>query len=180
MRIRKEDSALLIIDVQEKLFPHMHEGPAFLQRLQVLIRGFKILELPVLMTQQYSKGLGETITPVKDLMEKITPLEKMSFSCCDESRVMTEILKLNRKYIIIAGIESHVCVLQTAMDLAANGLIPVVVEDCITSRRENDKRIALGRMRDEGSVITTCESLLLELCRVSGSERFKAISALIK
>jgi nicotinamidase-related amidase len=93
---------------------------------------------------------------------------------------MAAIQKMNRKHIIIAGIEAHVCVLQTVIDLSANGFEPVVVADCISSRKEKDKMIALERMKNEGAVISSCESILFELCRVSGNEKFKAISALVK
>lgn len=180
MRVNKDEAAALVIDIQEKLFPHMHEGERFLERVVIFIRGIKILDIPFLVTEQYRKGLGETIPQIKELVDNKTPLEKICFSCCDDSHIMTNLQKLNRKFVIIAGIEAHVCVMQTVMDLVENGFIPVVAEDCITSRKANDKKIALERIRNEGAIITTCESILLELCRVAGNEKFKAISALIK
>ena len=107
-------------------------------------------------------------------------IEKISFSCCDESRVMEGIATSGKENIIIAGIESHVCVLQTTIDLIHNGYHPVVVEDCVSSRHENDKRMAIERMREEGAIITTCESILFELLRFSDSKQFKEISRLVK
>ena len=180
MRIKKEESAVMIIDMQEKLFPHMAGKDALLDNIQRLIRGIRILEIPLLLTEQYSKGLGKTILPVKDLINDIEPIEKISFSCCDESRVMNLLHQLNRKFIIIGGIESHVCVLQTVLDLIDLGYIPVVVADCISSRKDPDKKIALERFKTEGAIITSVESILLELCRLAGNEKFKSISALIK
>ena len=93
-------------------------------------------------------------------------IEKMSFSCCDESRVMEGIAVSGKENIIIAGIESHVCILQTVVDLIRNGYHPVVVEDCVSSRHENDKRMAIERMRKEGAIITTVESILFELSEI--------------
>lgn len=180
MRIKKEESAVMIIDMQEKLFPHMTGKDALLINIQRLIRGIQILDVPLVLTEQYSKGLGKTILPVKDLINDIEPVEKISFSCCEESLVMNQLNHLNRKFIIIGGIESHVCVLQTVIDLIENGYIPVVIADCIASRKEEDKNIALERIKSEGAIITSTESLLLELCRMAGNEKFKSISALIK
>jgi nicotinamidase-related amidase len=93
---------------------------------------------------------------------------------------MEGIATSGKENIIIAGIESHVCVMQTAIDLINNGYHPVVVEDCVSSRSENDKKMAIERMRDEGAIITTCESILFELLRFSGTEQFKGISKLVK
>lgn len=126
------------------------------------------------------KGLGPTVEPIAASFGDIKRIEKVSFSCCDEPRLMEGIAVISKENIIIAGIESHVCVLQTVIDLIRNGYHPVVVEDCISSRKENDKRIAIERMRKEGAVITTCESVLFEILRYSGTEQFKAISKLVK
>lgn len=180
MRITKEESRALIIDIQEKLFPCMYDYMFFLERIKRLIAGLNTLEIPVILTEQYSKGLGKTINTVKSLMLDIKPLEKIAFSCCDERSVMELIENSNRKYIIVAGIEAHVCVLQTVIDLIETGFIPVVVTDCISSRNENDKTIAIKRISNEGGILTTYESILLELCRNAGHEKFKAISAIIK
>ncbi len=180
MRIEKDKAVFILIDVQEKLFPHMYEKDNLLLSMVKLIKGFEILGIPGFITEQYSKGLGDTIQPIKSIIKNKAPFEKMSFSCCDESHVMTALRNLNRKFVLIAGIEAHVCVQQTVTDLARDGFQPVVVADCISSRKENDKIIAMERMRKEGAIITSCESLLLEVCRVAGSDEFKAISALIK
>ena len=180
MRIKQEESAVMIIDMQDRLFPHMAGKDALLNNIQRLIRGMQILDIPIILTEQYSKGLGKTILPVKDLINDVEPVEKISFSCCDEGRVMNALHQLNRKFIIIAGIETHVCVLQTVLDLIGLGYTPVVVADCISSRKETDKNIAIERIKSEGALITSTESILLELCRRAGNEKFKAISALIK
>lgn len=180
MRISRDHTAAVIIDIQERLYPHIHKHVELARNVVILIRGLQILQIPILVTEQYRKGLGSTIPSVSEVIEKFEPVEKIAFSCCDESRFLRALNLHNKKYVIIAGIEAHVCVLQTVMDLIDNGYHPVLVEDCISSRKENDKKVAVERMRQEGAIVTTYESLLLELCRVAGNETFKKISGLIK
>jgi len=180
MRIDREDSAGLIIDIQGKLFPHMDQNEALLRKCSILIEGLKVLDIPLLLTEQYPKGLGSTIEEISGLITQETAIEKIAFSCCDEAAVMQNAILQKRRTIIICGIEAHVCVLQTVVDLHAAGYRAVVVEDCISSRNRNDKQMAVERMRTEGAVITTCESILFELARVAGTDEFKAISRLVK
>ena len=180
MRIQKEDAAGLIIDIQERLFPHMHEHEALAKNNGILVQGLKLLGLPVLVTQQYTRGLGPTIPGMKVLIEGFPGIEKTAFSCCDEPEFIKALAETSKKFILIAGIESHVCVLQTVIDLTERGYEPVVVEDCISSRKPNDKNASIRRMSREGAIITTYESILFELCRFSGTVEFKAISNLVK
>lgn len=180
MRIESEETLGVIIDIQEKLFPHMHEKEELLKRISILIQGFQLLDIPVVVTEQYTRGLGYTIDPVKSLFHGFNAIEKISFSCCDEPLFNDQLKWFRRKFVVIAGIETHVCVLQTMEDLREINSIPVVVEDCVSSRRLSDKQTAISRMRQDGAIITTSESLLLELCRHAGNERFKAISGIIK
>jgi nicotinamidase-related amidase len=170
----------LIIDIQEKLFPFISGNEQLTSRTITLIQGLKILNIPLVVTEQYTKGLGPTIQPLKAILEEILPIEKMAFSCCDEPGFLERLALLDKKFVVIAGIESHVCVLQTAMDLLEKGFLPVVVEDCVSSRRLNDKQMAIIRMRRAGAVITTVESVLFELLRYSGTDEFRAISKLVK
>ena len=180
MRIKREQAAALIIDIQERLFPHMDQQNELLRKCTILVNGLKVLNIPMVLTEQYPKGLGNTIEEISGLMQKDTRIEKIAFSCCDEPAVMGNTAIRNHKTIIICGIEAHVCVLQTVIDLYEAGYTAVVVEDCISSRNPEDKRIAVERMRAEGAVITSCESILFELARVAGTEEFKAISRLVK
>jgi len=180
MRISKNESVAVIVDIQERLFPHIYKHKELEINVNILIQGLQLLQVPILVTQQYTKGLGKTIPAISAILKSNHFIEKITFSCCDESNFMTEINRLNKKFVIVAGIETHVCVLQTVLDLIDNGFIPVIVEDCVSSRKENDKKMAIERMRQVGGLITTYESLLLELCRVAGSEVFKDISGLIK
>ena len=180
MRIKRELSAGLLIDIQEKLFPHMDQKEALLRKCIMLVEGLKVLGVPFVLTEQYPKGLGPTLEEVSKLAGPDPKIEKMAFSCCDEPAMLQTAVMQERKTIIVCGIEAHVCVMQTVVDLIASGYQAVVVEDCISSRNPMDLRVAVERMRAEGAVITTCESVLFELARVSGTDEFKAISRLVK
>ena len=180
MRITKENTIGLIIDIQERLFPAMFEKESLLKNTLVLIQGLKELQIPLIVTQQYSKGLGETIQEIKSVIPDFGFIEKRSFSCCDEPVFMESLKKTKAKNIIICGIESHVCVLQTAVDLKEAGYNPVVVIDCISSRIPASIEIAKERFRLEEIIMTSAESILFELTRSSAAPEFKAISNLVK
>jgi nicotinamidase-related amidase len=180
MKILENNTAAVIIDIQENLFPHIYNHEILLVNSLKLIEGLKILEIPIVITQQYTKGLGPTVQSVTGKFQEFSFIEKNSFSCCDEPLFMTQLARLEKKNILILGIEAHVCVLQTCVDLIEKGYTPVVIEDCIGSRKDQNKTIALLRMQQEGALITSSESILLELTRYSGSERFKRISGIIK
>lgn len=180
MRIVQEETAAVVIDIQEKLLPHIHEKESILQNCIKLIEGLTILSIPIIITQQYTKGLGATVPSIVKKFPEFRFIEKISFSCYEEPVFKEQLSNLGKPCIILFGIESHVCVLQTCLDMLDAGLIPVIVEDCVSSRKPNDKRIAIERMRKEGAVITTMESLLFELTRCAGSEKFKGISKIVK
>ncbi len=180
MRILKNNSIGLVIDVQEKLFPHMNDKDHLEINLVRFINGLQILNVPILITEQYTKGLGQTISSVQNALGNFLSIEKMSFSCCDQTDFTESLIDSGMKNVILCGIETHVCILQTTIDLLQSGYQPVVVEDCVSSPNLNDKNIAIKRMRQEGAVISSLESILFELTRESGTESFKAISKLIK
>ncbi len=180
MRIPVEQSAAIIIDIQEKLFPHMQERQSLRENCRKLIQGLTVLDVPFILTEQYPNGLGPTIAPLKFLLPENHPLEKIAFSCCKSETFNVQLAMLKRKKVIVAGIEAHVCILQTVIDLIEQTYQPVVIEDCISSRNINDKIIAVQRMRQEGAIISSCESILFELCRQAGTEKFRAISRIVK
>ncbi|MDD3463813.1 MAG: hydrolase [Sulfurospirillaceae bacterium] len=180
MRIDPAITAMLLIDVQERLFPHIADNLSIAKRLEVLIQGINALELPILRNQQYTAGLGETIESLRVLLKDDTVYEKRTFSCCDNPDVLEKLKSLSAKTVIVAGAETHVCVLQSVLDLVENGYIPVVVADAMGSRNPKDHEIALRRMESCGAVVTTTESLLFELLRTSKNPHFKTISALVK
>jgi nicotinamidase-related amidase len=180
MRILQKDSAAVVVDIQEKLLPHIYLWEQTLQNCLKLIEGLQILSVPVVVTQQYTKGLGSTDISIVNKITEFSHIEKNTFSCFGEPVFRDKISGLGKKYIILCGIESHVCVLQTCLDLLEAGYIPVVVEDCVSSRKPADKVTAIERMRQEGARITTLESILFELTQCAGTEIFKNISKLVK
>ena len=180
MRVLKENTAGLLIDIQERLYPHIHDHEAIAKNAGILVEGLKIMGVPVMVTQQYTRGLGPTIPGLQDMISDYPLIEKTSFSCCDEPEFIKILAETHKQFILIAGIESHVCVLQTVIDLLERGYQPVVVEDCISSRKINDKSVSVRRMRREGAIISSYESILFELCRFSGTDEFRSISKLVK
>jgi nicotinamidase-related amidase len=180
MRIPKNDTAAVVIDIQEKLFPHIYAGEHMLGRVLKLVEGLEVLQVPLLVTEQYTKGLGPTVFPLHEMVKEHPAIEKMTFSCCGETAFMDKLRALNKKYILLCGIETHVCVLQTALDLLEEGFVPVLVADAVSSRHEEDKKIALRRIERAGGILTSTESILFELCQVSGTAEFKQISKIVK
>ena len=180
MRIKKEDTVAVIVDFQERLFPYIHEHEKLTKNVIRLIHGLKALEIPMIVTQQYTKGLGETNKEIANAIGNYQHIEKGSFSCCGSEEFCASLKNTGKKNIIVTGIESHVCVLQTVIDLLDMGYKPVLIEDCVSSRNPEDKRIAIERMRSEGAIISSYESILFELTVVSGTDTFKAISKIVK
>jgi nicotinamidase-related amidase len=180
MRIEKGSSLGLVIDIQDRLAPVMKNKEEFLANTERLIIGMQELNIPLIVTQQYTKGLGETLSEISTLIGHFIYIEKKSFSCYDEPGFVEELEKFDVKNIIICGIESHVCVLQTAVDLKMAGYNPVIVYDCISSRSKQNLKLALERFRFEGIMVTSYESMLFELTRSAKDPAFKAISKLVK
>ena len=180
MRLEANHAVALCVDVQERLFPHIHGHESLAARCEILIKGLRILDVPITVTQQYTKGLGPTVASVAAALGEFDPIEKITFSCCGNNAVEAIVLGSARHNIVVFGIEAHICVLQTVRDLLHQGQKVFVVEDCISSRNINDKQVAVERMRQAGASITTAESLLFEFLHEAGTETFKAISELGK
>jgi nicotinamidase-related amidase len=178
-RLTPQNSALVVIDVQEKLMNVMPRRAETLTSIQKLIGAAQVLKLPTLVTAQYIKGLGPVCAEIAGATPGITPIEKMTFSCCGSEEFLREVKDLRRQRIILCGIEAHVCVQQTAIDLMKDYFV-YVATDAICSRHETDYSVAVERMRDCGTVITTVESAVFELLRESGTEPFKQILPLFK
>jgi nicotinamidase-related amidase len=180
MRVTKENTTALFIDFQERLFPAMNEKEALLKNAKMFVEGLNILGIPMAFTQQYTKGLGETLEEIRSLVPGFAPIEKTEFSCFGAEEYTAFLQHHQSRTIILCGIESHVCVLQTAVDLKEYGYFPIVVTDCITSRNATSKESAIERFRFEGIMMVTCESILFELTRSAKAEEFRAISKLVK
>jgi nicotinamidase-related amidase len=178
--LKRGETALLIIDIQEKIFRVMLNPEIVIQNTLKLIEGFKILGSPIFITEQYPEGLGETESRIKEVLKDITPIQKLSFSCSG-ARDLFESLKYKKiKQVAVAGIETHVCAQQTALDLIANGFQVSLAADASSSRKDIDYRIALERMRTAGVIVTTTEAILFELLNVCGTDEFKKISKIVK
>jgi nicotinamidase-related amidase len=173
-------TALLLIDFQEKLFPAMHDKDKLLRNVVKLVQGAKVLEIPIMITEQYPKGLGPTIPEIKSLIPDIKPVEKVCFNCCDEDLFCSALDGLKRKQVLIAGIEAHICVYQTALALVGAGYDVQVVGDCVASREPENKVTALSRMVGEGVSLTTMEMALFELLKEAKGDKFKQISNIVK
>jgi nicotinamidase-related amidase len=180
MRIKVEDCVFVQVDVQERLFPHIAEKEELEKNLITLIQGLKLLEVPIIVNEQYKKGIGETIPSLRELTDDYPHFEKTTFSCCGNEDGLSAIKATGKKVVILAGIETHVCVLQTALDLLEEGLQPVLVTDCVNSRKAKDKETAIQRLVQAGVIPTTYESLLFELTVNAKNPVFKGISALVK
>lgn len=181
MKILNQNTAAIVIDYQEKLLPVISEKERILQNTVKLVKGLKILSIPMIMTQQYTRGLGNTVSEITDAAETTDFIDKVTFSCFQNEQVKQFIEKSpERMTVLLCGIETHICVLQTALDLKAAGYEPVLVTDCMSSRKESDHQAALQRAIQEKIIVTTYESVLFELMGHAKCNGFKEISALIK
>jgi nicotinamidase-related amidase len=175
-----DNTALLLIDFQERLFPVMQDKEKLLNNVVKLTKGAVALELPIIVTEQYPKGLGPTIPEIKGLIPDLKPVEKVCFSCCDEPAFMERLGGLKRKQVLVAGIEAHICVYQTAAALAKAGYQVEVVADGIASREADNRAVALSRLGMMGILPTSVEMALFELLKIAKGDKFKQISAIVK
>jgi nicotinamidase-related amidase len=173
-------SALVLVDFQERLFPHVYEHPRVLSRVGLLIHAAKLMQVPILLTEQYPKGLGRTIAEIREALPEAQPLEKMDFSCVPAPGFCDRLAGFQRDQIVLAGIETHICVTQTALDLSSRGNDVFVVADATASRRPADAQTALERLERGGLTIVTAESVVFEWLRRAGTEEFKALQPMLK
>jgi nicotinamidase-related amidase len=176
----RDDTALLIVDVQDRLAAVMQEKEAVVTNCLHLIELAKMLDIPLVLTEQYSKGLGQTVSEIREALPAYSPIEKMAFNCCGEPTFLDRIKKLNRKTLILTGMETHICVLQTCLGLLKEGYSVHVVRDAVCSRTPANRDTGIGFMLDAGAVITCTETVLFQLLKVAGTEEFKTISKRIR
>ena len=182
-QVDTQNSLLLVIDMQINLAVAMKKDvyATVEKNASLLISSARTLNLPVVVTEQYTRGLGLTVDPIKSsLGDQYQPIEKLSFSCWNEPRINQTLQTLAKKSIIIAGIESHVCVLQTALDLLSNGYNVHVVSDAACSRYKSDWKCAMSYLRQAGAIVCTTEIVVFQLLHKAGTPEFKAISPLFK
>lgn len=174
------NTCLVVIDVQEKILHVMQNPEQVVKNTAVLIQMAKILEIPILWCQQVPKALGPTVEELSGLLADVEPINKSSFSCCGDASFVAKVDELEAKSAILCGIESHVCVFQTARDLIQHGLYVHVAADAISSRTDENKRIGINRMAAEGATISSTEMLMFELLRDAKHEKFRELAKLIK
>lgn len=179
MLMRADHSTLLVIDIQERLCPALHEPEALVENSAWLIQVARRMNVPVLVSEQYPKGLGPTVAALRPLLEGIEPVEKMRFSTARE-RVLLAQPGGERRQFVVCGAETHVCVLQTALELLELGREVFVVEEAVTSRTPANKQLALTRMRQAGAQIVSREMVAFEWLDRAGGELFKDISKMVR
>ncbi|MBK7629370.1 MAG: isochorismatase family protein [Ignavibacteriales bacterium] len=178
--LKKDTTALLIIDLQARILPVIRNYETVLENTIKLIKGFKAMKLPIYFTEQYPKGLGPTSKIILTALEGYTAFQKMSFSCSGAENLFDEFHSKKLSQIVVCGVESHVCVQQTVLDLLANDYQVNLAADAVSSRKEIDYNIALDRMRILSAEVTTTESILFELLEVCGTPVFKEVSKIVK
>lgn len=179
-QLRREEALLVVIDIQERLLAAIPDGERLVKQCGILLDGLAVLGVPVFYTEQYPRGLGPTVPLLLPRLAAATRFEKMSFSCCGEESFLDRLEETDRNQILLCGIEAHVCVLQTALDLLENGYQVYIVADAIASRLSENREIALRRLQGEGAILTSVEIALFELLGVAGTDEFKAIAKLIR
>jgi len=177
--ISKEGTVLIIIDVQEKLFPFVAEKERVAQNISGLINFAHIISMPVILTEQYPKGLGRTIKEIKALIPDVEPIEKVEFSCFRSAEFRNVLQKLKAKTIILTGIETHICITQTAVEGLANYRM-CVVSDAVSSRHTDDNHAGLERMKQNGVTILSTEMFIYEVLRKAGTAEFRKALELVK
>lgn len=182
-RLKKNDAILVVIDFQEKLMPAMYDRNDVEDKTSRMIRGAKALGLPVVVTQQYTRGLGETVPVVAEALGEYEPIDKVTFSCCGNEEFLAAVNKAKeegRNAVIITGCETHICVEQTALDLLEMGFDVFLAADCVQSRTRENREISLRRMEKAGIVVSSYESMLYDMLESAKAPEFKAISAIVK
>lgn len=176
MLLSREKSGFILVDVQEKLTPLVKDCKALVARCEWLIRLSVDLHVPMIVSEQYPRGLGQTVEALKALTHDVGCVDKVHFSCYQEPSFVNQWQTLDRTQVVIAGIETHVCVLQTAMDMRHAGLDVFVVVDAVSSRHEIDHRYGLKRMKQAGIHLVTSEMVFFEWVGQAGTPEFKALS----
>ncbi len=177
-RLKVEDTALLVVDMQEKLLPKIMQAEEVIRNASFLVNAAKVLGVPVLGTEQYPKGLGPTVEPIRGMLTKVW--EKQTFSAVGEGGALEYLKSDARIKVVVAGIEAHICVMQTVLDLLNQGFHVFVCVDAVSSRYAIDVKIALKRMQQAGAILVTAESCVYEWLETAANPAFKEISAMVQ
>ncbi len=177
--IDRKRTAFVMVDVQEKFAPAIHGFRDMVKNAAILARAARILSIPLIATEQYPKGLGRTV-PEAGLDGTVRPIEKMHFSCFGSDEFVSRLEGTGAGTLVIFGIETHVCVLQTALDAVERGMKAIVAADAVSSRKREDRDIALDRMRQGGVIVESSEAVLFQLVGKAGTGEFRRISELVR
>jgi nicotinamidase-related amidase len=174
--------ALLVVDIQERLLPPIFQKEQLLKNSQLLIRAASVLKIPALVTTQYAKGLGSTVPEIASLLSEVEPIDKHMFSCFGSNAFCSMLKRLpgNRTTVLLCGMESHICVMQTALGALREGYIVHVASDAVSSRTEWNWKVGLDRMAGAGAIISSTETMIYELMKSSGSQAFKELLPYLK
>jgi len=180
--LEPQQCALVVVDIQEKLLPPIFNKEQLLKNSQLLIRLAKILDLQILVTTQYSKGLGATVPEIASLLEGVPAIDKMEFGCFGSEQFRSQLqgLRGDRNTILVCGMEAHICVMQTALGALNAGYLVHVASDAVGSRAEWNWKIGLDRMKAAGAVMSSTEMMMYELLRCSGTPQFKELLQYLK
>lgn len=174
------NSILVVVDVQGKLFQVMHEKEFLLKNLLNLIQGVKVLGIPVVLTEQNPQRMGVTVAQIKELLNEANAIPKLTFSCCANEGFMDVLKPLNRRQVLLCGMETHICIYQTALELKVCGYEVEVVSDAVSSRTAENKEVGLEKLKAAGIGVTSVETALFELLRTAQGDSFKEILKIIK
>jgi nicotinamidase-related amidase len=178
--ISRTDAVLIIIDIQGNLAQAMYEKENIFANNVKLIHGFKAFNLPIIFTEQIPQKLGLTIPLISKELNGILPIAKETFSCWDDKNFNEQLEGLNRRHVVLTGIECHVCVYQTALDLISNGYTVHLVTDAVSSRTQENRQVGIDAIKSAGAHITSTEMVLFELLRTAADTKFKDIFKIVK
>jgi nicotinamidase-related amidase len=179
-RIRRAHSGVLVVDFQERLLPVIDRAEVIVREAVRLVSAARLLGVPVLATEQYPRGLGPTVSALAEVLEGVNGREKVAFSACGAEGLVTELGERNIRDVILCGIEAHVCVCQTALDLLDQGRRVFVVADAVSSRTAANREIGFDRMRSAGATFVSTEMVLYEWMERAGTDEFKRVLPLVK
>ena len=179
-RLLPDKCLLMVVDIQDAFTDHIHQLDRVIERSKTMIQAAQLLELPIIATEQYPKGLGPTVEPLRDVLANTKRYDKTTFSCCQDPAIKNVLIDSKRPQVLLIGIEAHICLAQTAHDLLEMDLQPYIAIDAVSSRRPHDCEIALQRLHQAGAVLTSTEAAIMEMTVSSKHPAFKAISQLIK
>lgn len=178
--LSKENTALVVVDVQEKLLPYVADKEKVTENLQMLIRFAYIMGMPIMLTEHYPKGLGRTVPEIKEVLKEYRPIEKVIFSCFGSEEFKSKLKELGAKRLMLSGIESHICIEQTALDALDAGYEVHVIADAISSRTPRNLEIGVEKTRQFGAVISSTEMAMYEIMERADTREFKEVLKLVK